>query len=480
MSEEEARGKPRSSARLPATLLLILIVLISGAVLWLTAEPPPEKPEPPKAELALTPAPAGKSAPVPEAHPPTTDRPVVTVAAPPAEEQVPLPQKPAPAAAATHGADAKPTTPEAATTPAPPAQGALPQGVEESPAAQQPTAEHEPPAAHAAEPAPHASTPEKPTPAKTAETEMPAPAAKPEATADRPETPRADPSVVEPPKPATPKLPKLRRSAPLTAAPDPEIVEETPRGPLPVVGRDGREAWRVYARPFDPEDKRPRIATIIYGLGSSAAATRSAIQGLPGTITLAFTPYADQLPSWMAAARAAGHEALLMVPMEPNNYPNFDPGPQALLTSLSDRENVERLEWMLGRGVGYVGVVSFMGSRFTGSTRHLRMFLQNLKKRSLLFVESETGSNAMAMELATSIKLPFAANRLYIDGRASRAAIDSQLRESERLAQRLGSAVIMGFPYPVTLERIAEWAAAVEQRGFALAPVSALAVRKEP
>ena len=397
-----------------------MIVLISGAVLWLASEPAPEKPAPPNADITLAPPPAEK--PAQAAHP----------APPPAAAATPEP------AAENPPEPAHPPTPP---SPSPPAAG---------------------PTHGSAPPAP-ARTPEAPAPAKPATISEPPP----------------DPTVVQPPAAAVARLPRPARSTPLPNAPDPEISEESPRGQLPVVGRDGREAWRVYARPFDPEDKRPKIAAVIYGLGSSAAATRSAIQGLPGAVTLAFTPYADQLPSWMAAARAAGHESLIMVPMEPSNYPEFDPGPQALLTSLSDRENVERLEWMLGRGVGYVGVASFMGSRFTGSPRHMRMFLESLKKRGLLFLESQTGSNMMMTELAASVNVPFTANRLYIDGKASRAAIDNQLREAEGLAKRVGAAVIMGFPYPVTLERVAAWAAGVEKRGFALAPVSALAARKD-
>ena len=37
----------------------------------------------------------------------------------------------------------------------------------------------------------------------------------------------------------------------------------------------------------------------------------------------------------MTSARAAGHEVLLQAPMEPFDYPDNDPGPQTLLTSLS-------------------------------------------------------------------------------------------------------------------------------------------------
>ena len=293
---------------------------------------------------------------------------------------------------------------------------------------------------------------------------------------------RADPgrnTVIAPPtRQVIAALPPAPPSAPLRQAPDPALVEISPKGPLPIVGRDGREAWRVYARPFDPFENRPRISVVLYGLGISGAATRTAIQGLPGAITLAFSPYADGLGNWIADARAAGHEILLMIPMEPRNYPDYDPGPQALLTSLTGPENTKRLEWMLGRGVGYVGVTDFMGSRFTNSTQHMRAFFRDLKKRGLMFLESRVSSRAVSGELAAASKVPFASSALYIDSRASRSAIDGQLAEAERLAKELGAVVVMGFLYPVTLERVAKWAATVERRGIALAPVSAIAKRR--
>jgi len=245
-----------------------------------------------------------------------------------------------------------------------------------------------------------------------------------------------------------------------------------------VVGRDGREAWRVYARPFDQLDRRPRIAVVLYGLGTSAAATRTAIQGLPGAITLAFSPYAEDLDTWITTARAAGHEILLMVPMEPRNYPDYDPGPRALLTSLTVSENTEQLEWILGRGVGYVGVTDYMGSRFTNSAQHMRAMFSDLKKRGLLYLESRASSRAVSGEMAAASSVPFASSALYIDSQASRPAIDGQLAEAERLANRLGAVVVMGFLYPVTIERIAKWAATVDKRGIALAPVSAIAKRR--
>src|SRR5262249_55280366 len=40
----------------------------------------------------------------------------------------------------------------------------------------------------------------------------------------------------------------------LVPAPDPNLVENTPDGQLPIIGKDGRQAWQVYARPFDAND----------------------------------------------------------------------------------------------------------------------------------------------------------------------------------------------------------------------------------
>ena len=104
------------------------------------------------------------------------------------------------------------------------------------------------------------------------------------------------------------------------------MLEQSPLGPLPRIGPDGLEPWRVYARPFDATDLRPRVAVVMSGLGLSNAATEAAIQGLPGAVTLAFQPYSDGLQRWIGLARAAGHETLLNLPMEPQDYPQSDPG----------------------------------------------------------------------------------------------------------------------------------------------------------
>lgn len=417
MSNKEPRDPKCSGVLLPAILLLILVALAAGGTVWLILSPPPDDSN----------SVATKTAPAPP----------------------------------TDTAAAKPATPKAA----------VKKDVQK--AAQKPTTPIEPIAPANTPPAKKTNEP----PTRSPEIPVPPSVQKAEAAPEQKSVAPTVESIAAPIIPAVPILPAKRRERPLLPVPDQALIEKSPAGPLPIVGRDGREAWRVYARPFNAPKSKPKIAIVLYGLGTSATASRTAIQGLPGAITLAFSPYASRLTSWIREARTAGHEVMLMVPMEPTNYPQLDPGPQALLTTLSDKENASRLQWVLGQGVGYVGVVNYMGSRFTRSHSHMRMVLTTLGKRGLLYLESHSAMRNVIGDIARSVKLPFAATTLQLDATASRLAIDSQLRATERLARQLGHAVAMGFPYPVTLERIGIWAKSIEKRGFSLAPVSAISER---
>lgn len=281
------------------------------------------------------------------------------------------------------------------------------------------------------------------------------------------------------PPPAEPQLALLPGATgiggALAPAPDPALIERTPQGPLPRIGDDGRQPWRVYAKPFDANDARPRVAVVLSALGLSNAATEAAIQGLPGGVTLAFQPYADDLQNWIQLARAAGHEVLLHLPMEPVDYPANDPGPQALFTALTPQQNLARLEWALSRVSGYVGVTNHMGSRFTTSRSAMKPVIETLKDRGLLYVDTRASARSVGAALATEIGVPRALNDRFIDtGSVNRQTIDNHLAEAERIALETGLSVVIGQPYPVTLERLGVWLSGLEERGIALAPVSAV------
>ena len=290
--------------------------------------------------------------------------------------------------------------------------------------------------------------------------------------------PLVTPPPLVPPPPPPPAVPAPGAPIALAPVPDPDLVVQTPKGPLPVIAPDGRQAWQVYRRPFSDSTQRSRISIVVAGMGLSRSATNAAIQQLPGTVTLAFAPFASDLEAWIEQARAAGHEVMLQLPMEPFDYPVNDPGPYTLLTSLSVEDNIERLEWLLSRFTGYVGVTNYMGSRFTSSPQHVRPILEVLKQRGLMFLDSRSSRNSVAAGIADEIELARALNNRFLDNVASRNAIDARLEDIERIATATGYAIGIGFPYPVTIERVAAWAATLEGKNLVLTPVSALVNRQ--
>src|SRR4029077_15803249 len=93
--------------------------------------------------------------------------------------------------------------------------------------------------------------------------------------------------------------------------------------------------------------KMPVISIVVTGLGVGAAKTTDAIMKLPAAVTLAFTPYGSDPPKRAERAGAQRHEILLQIPMEPFDYPDNDPGPQTLLTTLAPEQNIARMYWHL-------------------------------------------------------------------------------------------------------------------------------------
>ena len=149
---------------------------------------------------------------------------------------------------------------------------------------------------------------------------------------------------------------------------DPRLLEKSRYGMIPVVA-DGLKPFTVYAAEADRAKaaRMPTVSIVVGGLGVGAAKTTDAIMKLPAAVTLAFTPYGSDPGKLAERARAQRHEILLQVPMEPFDYPDNDPGPQTLLTTLSPEQNLDRLYWHLSRFQGYAGIANFMGARFVAA-----------------------------------------------------------------------------------------------------------------
>lgn len=270
-------------------------------------------------------------------------------------------------------------------------------------------------------------------------------------------------------------------SSPVGAAIDQKFVEMTPQGAVPRISPDGVRPANAFAQPVNAipgKSDTPRIALIIGGLGVSAKDTADAIAKLPGPVTLAFVPYGTEAAP-VARARASGHEILLQVPMEPFDYPDNDPGPETLLTSLTPAQNVERLHWLMSRFQGYVGLINMMGARFTASEQSFGPVLQETEKRGLIFVDDGSNPRSVAGRIAGADNLPFARAEVIVDAVPTPGEIDRALGRLETAARDHHVAVGIASALPVSIAHIAKWAKSAESRGVLLVPITAVALKEK-
>jgi polysaccharide deacetylase 2 family uncharacterized protein YibQ len=254
---------------------------------------------------------------------------------------------------------------------------------------------------------------------------------------------------------------------------DQRLLEKSRYGMIPVVS-DGLKPFTVYAGEADRvrAAKMPVVAIVVGGLGVGAAKTADAIMKLPAAVTLAFTPYGSDPTKLAERARAQRHEVLLQIPMEPFDYPDNDPGPQTLLTTLAPEQNLDRLYWHLSRFQGYAGIANFMGARFVVSDAVMQPIVREAAKRGLGFLDDGSAPRSVAASLAAGQAMPFAKADLSIDAVPTAAEIDRALAKLETLAKERGIAVGIASALPISIERIGAWIKTLEGRGIMLVPLT--------
>lgn len=236
-----------------------------------------------------------------------------------------------------------------------------------------------------------------------------------------------------------------------------------------------KPAWQHYAVPFRRPAGAPAIAVVIDDLGMDRRGSARAVQ-LPGPVTLAILPYAEDLQSMADAARRRGHELLVHMPMEPSD-PSVDPGPDALLTSLDAAGLQRRLAANLARFDGFVGINNHMGSRFTASAPHMAQVMAELRRRGLLYLDSRTVPETVGRTTARRYGLPTAERDVFLDNDPSIRAVFAQLKKVEQIARSEGQAIAIGHPHDATLTALEGWLPTLAARGFVLAPISAVVDR---
>ncbi|MBM3601495.1 MAG: divergent polysaccharide deacetylase family protein [Alphaproteobacteria bacterium] len=273
-------------------------------------------------------------------------------------------------------------------------------------------------------------------------------------------------------------VPVALATAPVRAAQPsrpPAVPRATPVSlppPSAMPGYRSQPPWLAFAVPAPENLGRPVVSIVLDDLGLDRVRTMRAV-ALPGPLTLSFMSYAPDVRQQAEHGRRHGHELMLHLPMEPEGPFNY-PGPNALMTALSEEENLRRLYWALDRFDGFVGVNNHMGSRFTGSRPAMTLVLAELSRRGLLFLDSRTGARSVGTDVARDWGVPFAGRDVFLDDVDRPDMIRQRLAEVEAIAHRHGHAIAIGHPREHTLAALEPWLARLGDKGLVLVPVSAI------
>lgn len=137
-------------------------------------------------------------------------------------------------------------------------------------------------------------------------------------------------------------------------------------------------------------------------------------------------------------------EFIVHMPMEPEGYPEDDPGEQALMTDMSEATVRKRLRGVLDRYPGVSGINNHMGSRFTQDTQRMGVVMAILRERELFYLDSRTSSASVALEIGRQWNVPVLRNQVFLDNERSERAIERQLKKLVKIAREDGQAIGIG------------------------------------
>jgi polysaccharide deacetylase 2 family uncharacterized protein YibQ len=205
-------------------------------------------------------------------------------------------------------------------------------------------------------------------------------------------------------------------------------------------------------RPIIPIPKKlPKIAIIIDDIGYDKHMAEKFL-GLDTVLTFSILPYSPYRKSLARAARSKGFDVMLHLPMEPHEYPLINPGPGALLTSMSPDQLIRQLEEDLDSVPFIKGVNNHMGSKMTTVSSQLHQIFSVIKKRDLFFIDSRTTADTLCKPSAHLFQIPFAEKDVFVDHIQKPDFIRRQLHLLVQIAHSHGMAVGIAHPHAVTYE----------------------------
>lgn len=134
---------------------------------------------------------------------------------------------------------------------------------------------------------------------------------------------------------------------------------------------------------------------------------------------------------------------IIHMPMEPESYPENDPGEIALLTGMNKVKIKGKLNAALKSVEGAPGLNNHMGSKFTSDSESMNILLKIIKEKDMFFVDSNTSGKTVGYEIALKLGVPTVKNNFYLDNKNDYDYIIKRLGKLKKLALKRKKTVVI-------------------------------------
>jgi polysaccharide deacetylase 2 family uncharacterized protein YibQ len=227
------------------------------------------------------------------------------------------------------------------------------------------------------------------------------------------------------------------------------------------------------SKQLGPSSKRQKIAFIIDDIGYDLSPLNELLK-INAPIAFSILPHSPYARDAAEKLHRAGKEILLHLAMEPNAYPDKDPGMGALFSWMNEEEIKSQIKQAI-EAVPYIsGVNNHMGSRFMENEDKLNIVLNQLNEEGLFFVDSLTTKHSKGKKLAKKIGLRFASRDIFIDNNQDFTIILQNFINYLNKRNRWKTLLIICHPYPSTISALKDVVPKIKAEGINIVPVSDL------
>ena len=202
-------------------------------------------------------------------------------------------------------------------------------------------------------------------------------------------------------------------------------------------------------------DGTPLLAIVIDDGGSQMKLTRR-VAALDIPTTWAIMPYRQYSKETAQLAASKSVPYILHLPMQAQVDKDSETGKFIIGRGMTADEVRAKTEKALDSLPGVAGVNNHRGSRATESRELMAPFMQVLKSRGLVFVDSRTTGKSVAYDEARRAGVPALQNRGFLDNSTDKAEIAKRFDELVRNAQKRGALLIICHFRPATVAFLEE------------------------